>query len=68
MSTHTFFTGIRGALGPLIGFQLVGVLGIANLSLVSVGFITVSVFLLVKEIPAGRKARDESALNEDVSE
>lgn len=68
MSTHTFFTGIRGALGPFIGFQLVGVLGIANLSLVSVGLITVSIFLLVKEIPAGRKARDESALNEDVSE
>ncbi len=68
MSTHTFFTGVRGALGPIIGFSLVGSLGLPNLSLLSIAFITVSIFLLVKEIPAGRQGRDESALNEDVSE
>jgi len=68
MSTHTFFTGVRGALGPMIGFQLLGVVSISELAAVSIAFITISIFLLVKEIPAGRNGRDESALNEDVSE
>ncbi|MGB0578428.1 MAG: MFS transporter [Limisphaerales bacterium] len=73
MSTHTFFTGVRGALGPIIGFALIGYMGgspeaVSNVAWISIAFITVSVFLLVKEIPAGRHGRDESALNEDVSE
>ena len=73
MSTHTFFTGVRGALGPIIGFALIGYMGgspeaVSNVAWISIAFITVSIFLLVKEIPAGRHGRDESALNEDVSE
>lgn len=68
MSTHTFFTGIRGAIGPLVGFQLVAIMPLSTLSLISIGMITISVTLLVKEIPAGRRARDEAALVEEVSE
>jgi len=68
MSTHTFFTGIRGALGPLIGFQLAAVMPLSQLSLRAVGFSAGSITLLVKEIPMGRRARDEAALVEEVSE
>lgn len=68
MSTHTFFTGVRGALGPIVGFSLVSSMGLPKLSLLSIAFIAISIVLLVKEIPAGRKGRHESALNEDVSE
>lgn len=68
MSTHTFFTGIRGALGPIIGFQLATSMKLDQLSLIAIGCIAFSILLLVKEIPAGRRARDASALVEDVSE
>lgn len=73
MSTHTFFTGVRGALGPMIGFSLIGIMGgspaaVSKVAWVAIAFISVSIFLLAKEIPAGRHGRDESALNEDVSE
>lgn len=68
MSTHTFCTGVRGAIAPMIAYALVGSLGIPTLAVISIGFIIISVLMLGKEIPAGRKGRNESALTEDVSE
>jgi hypothetical protein len=37
MSVHTFFTGIRGVLAPLVAFHLVAVLEIETLGWISGG-------------------------------
>lgn len=68
MSVHTFFTGIRGALAPLVGFQLVGICGMHQLGFISVGLILISVVLLLREIPWGRSGRAGEPLVEEVSE
>jgi len=51
MSVHTFFTGVRGVLAPLIGFGvLASGLAIGNLSYISAGMILLSAILLIPAI------------------
>ncbi|MBG89370.1 MAG: hypothetical protein CMO80_21085 [Verrucomicrobiales bacterium] len=68
MSTHTFFTGVRGVAAPFAGYLLVRELGMKNLGFVSLGLIIISILLLAREIPWGRKARQADALVEEVSD
>jgi len=50
MSVHTFFTGLRGIIAPLVAFHLVAGFSIAALGWVSAGLIVVASLILVREI------------------
>jgi MFS family permease len=63
MAAHTFFTGCRGVIAPVLAYQLVA----ANVSMVTLGWICAGLIiggtlLLVPEIPLGRFARPAAAL------
>ncbi len=68
MAVHTFFTGMRGVLAPLLAFHLVSVLGVETLGWASVALIVLASLLLVPEFKFGRRARPSAALIEEVSE
>ncbi len=68
MSVHTFFTGVRGLLAPLVAFHVLAVLSIEKLGLISVGLIVLSSVLLLPEIKFGKAAHPAGVLVEEVSE
>jgi Major Facilitator Superfamily len=68
MSVHTFFTGVRGVVAPLLGFQVVAGLSMAHLGSINAALILTASLLLVPEIKFGRTARPAVALLDDVSE
>jgi hypothetical protein len=68
MSVHTFFTGLRGVIAPVVGFQLVAHWSVTTISWLGAGMIGLATLLLVPEIKAGRFARPAAALTEEVAE
>jgi MFS family permease len=66
MSVHTFFTGVRGSIAPLVAFQAVTMLPIQALAWASATLILVGTLLLVPEVRHGRGRRHASALTEEV--
>jgi MFS family permease len=68
MSVHTFFTGVRGVLAPVVAFQAVQVLSLATLGWISAGLIGLASLLLLPEARFGRQIRPGRALTEEVSE
>jgi MFS family permease len=68
MSVHTFFTGIRGVLAPLVAFTLVTRLSMGMMAAFSAGLIVVASLLLLPEIKIGKRARPGTVLVEEVSE
>ncbi len=68
MSVHTFFTGVRGVLAPVVGFYLIGHAPVSLLAWISALLIVAGTALLIPEIRFGKKARKSSALVEEVSE
>jgi hypothetical protein len=68
MSVHTFLTGVRGVLAPVVAFTVVTRLSMPTLAFVSAGLIALATFLLVPEIRFGRRARPSGVLVEEVSE
>ena len=68
MSAHTFFTGVRGVLAPMVAFHVVNVLTVGTLGWISGGLILLASLLLLPEIKHGRGRRPASALVEEVSE
>ena len=54
MSVHVFLTGIRGTLGPLIGFWAVQHIGPPAIGLVSFALMIVATLMLIPEIKHGR--------------
>jgi hypothetical protein len=68
MSVHTFLTGVRGVLAPLFAFYAVTQLSPGVLAAISTGLILAATVLLLPEIKLGRKARQASALVEEVSD
>jgi MFS family permease len=68
MSVHTFFTGVRGVVAPLVAFQLVSGLSLNVMGWVSAGLILVGTSFLIPEIKFGKGARRATALVEEVSE
>jgi len=68
MSVHTFFTGVRGVLAPIMAFQLVAGVPLQVLGWASAGLIVVGTSFLIPEIKFGKGARPATALTEEVSE
>jgi MFS family permease len=66
MSVHTFFTGLRGVLAPVVAFQLVLVLPVQWMAWISGLLIVAGTLLLLPEIQYGRGRRHATALTEDV--
>ncbi len=57
MSVHTFFTGVRGMLAPLIAFQLVATVPIAVMGFACAIMIVLASLILIPEWRASRSAR-----------
>jgi hypothetical protein len=68
MSVHTFLTGIRGVLAPVVAFAIVLHLSLATLAIFSASLIGLATLLLLPEVKFGRRARPDGALVEEVSE
>jgi hypothetical protein len=68
MSVHTFFTGLRGVVAPLTGFQLAKSMPLTSLGYVSLVLIFFGTVLLIPEIKFGRRAKEAEVLAEEVSE
>ncbi len=68
MSIHTFLTGLRGVVAPLLAFWLVSPKSLWILTFVSVAMIIAATALLFPEIKWGRKAIPASALVEEVAD
>ncbi|MCS7060533.1 MAG: MFS transporter [Anaerolineae bacterium] len=61
MSVHTFFTGLRGVVAPLLAFQLVSTLPIEALGLICFAMITAASALLLPEVRHGNRTADTPA-------
>ena len=69
MSVHTFFTGLRGVVAPIISFHLVAAdVPLPTLGWICAGMIVTGTLLLLPEIKVGRTARPGAALIEEISE
>jgi hypothetical protein len=68
MSVHTFFTGVRGVIAPVVSFQLAVWWSPQAISWLGVGMIILATLILIPEIPAGKRGRPAAALTEEVSE
>jgi MFS family permease len=68
MSVHTFFTGLRGVIAPVVAFQLIAHWSVAAISWLGAGMIAAATLILIPEIKAGRGAKPAAALTEEVSE
>jgi len=68
MSVHTFFTGVRGVLAPVVAFQLLAHWSIGQISWLSVALILAATVALIPELKFGKRARPGGALVEEVSE
>ena len=55
MSVHVSLTGIRGTLGPIIGYWVVGLIGARNIGIVSCTMMLVATLMLIPEIKHGRR-------------
>ena len=68
MSVHTFFTGLRGVIAPVVAFQLVAHWSVASISWLGAGLIVVATLLLIPEIKFGKGARSGTVLTEEVTD
>jgi MFS family permease len=68
MSVHTFFTGLRGVVAPLLAFHLAAGVSLSALAQVSALLIGVATLMLIPEIRSIRGRRPATALVEEVSE
>lgn len=68
MSVHTFFTGLRGMVAPVLAFQLLSVLSLQAVSGLAAGLIMIGTVVFFAEVGAGKHARRAPALVEEISE
>lgn len=55
MSVHVSLTGIRGTIGPVIGYWAAGQIGLLNVGLLSAAMMVVASLMLIPEIKHGKK-------------
>lgn len=68
MSVHTFFTGVRGVIAPLLAFNLASGVPLGYLAGVSAFLILVSTTLLAPHVRFERSVRPGGGLTEEISE
>ncbi len=68
MSVHTFFTGVRGVLAPIVAFYLVAGVPPQTLGWIAVGLIAVGSAFLLPGLKTGNLARTGAALVEESPE
>jgi hypothetical protein len=68
MSVHTFFTGVRGVLAPVVAFYAAQHFSMGMLAGVSGVLIVAASVLLLPEIKLGGRARPAAALVEEISD
>jgi hypothetical protein len=68
MSVHTFFTGVRGVLAPVVAFQIAGRLPLSTIGWICAAMIAVASAMLLPEIKWFRSARPGRPLVDQVSE
>jgi MFS family permease len=61
MSVHTFFTGLRGIIAPILAFQLAQTMSIGGIALVCAAFILLASLILVPEVIGQRRTQASSA-------
>ena len=57
MSVHVSLTGIRGTLGPMIGYWAVGLIGAQNIGIFSCVMMVVATLMLIPEIQHGKGSK-----------
>lgn len=55
MSVHVSLTGIRGTVGPLVGYWVVGLIGPRYIGMVSCAMMLLATLMLIPEIKRGRR-------------
>lgn len=68
MSVHTFFTGLRGVIAPMVAFYLVSGISPQTMGWISVGLIVVGSAFLIPGVKRGTLSRPASALVEESPE
>jgi MFS family permease len=68
MSVHTFFTGVRGVLAPLLAFSLASPQSMSWLAAFCMGLIILASLMMLPEIKSDRAKRKAAALVEEVSD
>ena len=68
MAVHTFFTGIRGVLAPIVGFHAITSMSFSTLGILSALLIAAATAILLPELKHGRKAQPATALVEEISD
>lgn len=66
MSVHTFFTGVRGVIAPVVAFQLVTVLPLNIMACIAGGMILIGTLLLIPELRHGDGRQRAAVLTEEV--
>ena len=66
MSVHTFFTGLRGVVAPLLAFQLVSRLPIETLGIICFVIIAGATALLLPEIRYGKPILDNAGASREL--
>jgi MFS family permease len=68
MSVHTFFTGVRGVVAPMVAFHALNLVSISTLGWISAALIAVASLMLLPEVRTTRGGQPAAALVEEVSE
>ena len=55
MSVHVSLTGIRGTIGPILGYWTVGLIGTQNIGILSFAMMFFATLMLIPEIKHGNK-------------
>ena len=63
MSVHVSLTGIRGTIGPMIGYWAYEKIGVVNVGLLSVAMMVVASLMLIPEIRHGQRKGNDSTDN-----
>ncbi|MBI1176103.1 MFS transporter [bacterium] len=68
MSVHTFLTGVRGVVAPIVGFQALRYFSLESMGWFSAALIVIATAMLLPEIKTFQKVREGQPLVEEVSE
>jgi MFS family permease len=68
MSVHTFFTGVRGVVAPLVAFHLIRHVPLATMGWISAGLILLASLLLLPELRLGHPRRGPAPVSPEVAD